>query len=99
VDLAVVDVSFISLRLVLPAVAAAVRQGGDVVALVKPQFEAARTEVRKGLVADPAVHARVVDEVRAAAAAVGLTPLDAVPSPVTGAARGNTEFLLHLRRA
>jgi 23S rRNA (cytidine1920-2'-O)/16S rRNA (cytidine1409-2'-O)-methyltransferase len=98
IDLAVIDVAFISLRQILPAVAAVVRPGGDVVALVKPQFEAARAEVRKGLVADPAVHARVLDEVRAAAAAVGLTPLAAVPSPVTGAARGNIEFLLHLRR-
>jgi 23S rRNA (cytidine1920-2'-O)/16S rRNA (cytidine1409-2'-O)-methyltransferase len=99
IDLAVIDVAFISLRLVLPAVAAVVRAGGDVVALVKPQFEAARGETRKGLVTDPAVHTRVLEEVRAAAAAVGLTPLDAVPSPVTGAARGNVEFLLHLRRA
>jgi len=98
VDLAVIDVSFISLRQILPVVPPLVRSGGDVVALVKPQFEAARGEARKGLVRDEAVRARVLDEVSAAAAAVGLTPLTSIPSPVTGAARGNVEFLLHLKR-
>ena len=69
------------------------------VALVKPQFEAGREDVeRGGLVTDPAVHARVLDEVRAAARAVGLTPMADTPSPITGAT-GNQEFLLHLRSA
>ena len=69
----------------------------DVVALVKPQFEAGRDDVGEGgLVLDPAVHERVVDEIRAAARAVGLEPVAMTPSPITGAT-GNQEFLLHLR--
>jgi 23S rRNA (cytidine1920-2'-O)/16S rRNA (cytidine1409-2'-O)-methyltransferase len=97
-DLATVDVSFISLRLVLPALPPVLRAGADVVALVKPQFEAGRGEVGKGgIVRDPAVHARVVDEVAAAAAAIGLEPRARCASPITGT-EGNREFLLHLRR-
>ena len=96
-DVVSIDVAFISLRHILPVVPPLLRPGADVVALVKPQFEAERSEVRKGVVRDAAVHLRVVDEVKAAAAAVGLTPLDSIPSPVRGAAKGNVEFLLHLR--
>jgi 23S rRNA (cytidine1920-2'-O)/16S rRNA (cytidine1409-2'-O)-methyltransferase len=67
------------------------------VALVKPQFEAGRADVGKGgLVTDPAVHARVVNGVEAAAAEVGLKRLGLVESPITGA-HGNQEFLMHLR--
>lgn len=95
-DLVCIDVSFISLRQILPAVPPLVRPGGDVVALVKPQFEAGRAEVRNGVIRDEAVRARVVDEIRAAAAAVGLTPAAVTPSPITGQ-KGNVEFLLHLR--
>lgn len=96
-DLVCIDVSFISLRQILPAVPPLVRPGGDVVALVKPQFEAGRAEVRNGVIRDEAVRARVVDEIRAAAAAVGLTPAAVTPSPITGQ-KGNVEFFLHLRR-
>jgi 23S rRNA (cytidine1920-2'-O)/16S rRNA (cytidine1409-2'-O)-methyltransferase len=96
VDLVVVDVSFISLRHILPAVPPVVRPGADVVALVKPQFEAGRAEVRKGIIRDPAVQVRVVEEVAAAAAGVGLTRVASTASPITGA-RGNQEFFLHLR--
>jgi 23S rRNA (cytidine1920-2'-O)/16S rRNA (cytidine1409-2'-O)-methyltransferase len=92
-----IDVSFISLRLVLPAVPARLRPGADVVALVKPQFEAGRGEVeRGGVVRDAAVHERVVSAVRAAAEALGFRAVATTPSPVTGA-DGNREFLLHLR--
>jgi 23S rRNA (cytidine1920-2'-O)/16S rRNA (cytidine1409-2'-O)-methyltransferase len=94
-----IDVSFISLRLILPAVPPLLAPGADVIALVKPQFEAGRDDVgRGGLVSDPAVHARVVEEVTAAAAAVGLTRMSVVESPITGA-EGNREFLMHLRCA
>ena len=93
----VIDVSFISLRQILPAVPPVLRPGADVVALVKPQFEAGRDEVRKGIIRDPAVHARVLDEVTAAGAEVGLTRVGSTPSPITGQ-KGNVEFLLHLRR-
>ena len=92
-----VDVSFISLRLILPNVPALLTERGDVVLLVKPQFEAGRDDVgRGGLVTDPAVHARVIDEVTAAAAAVGLNRVAVIESPITGA-EGNREFLMHLR--
>ena len=91
-----VDVSFISLRLILPVIPPLLAAGADVVVLVKPQFEAGRDDVeRGGLVTDSAVHARVVDEVTAAAAAIGLTRVAMLESPITGA-EGNREFLLHL---
>jgi 23S rRNA (cytidine1920-2'-O)/16S rRNA (cytidine1409-2'-O)-methyltransferase len=93
-----IDVSFISLRLILPVVPALLAPGGAVVALVKPQFEAGRGDVgRGGLVDDPAVHARVIEEVTTAAAAVGLARVGLTDSPITGA-EGNREFLMHLRR-
>lgn len=98
-DVVTIDVSFISLRLVLPAVAPFVCPGGSVVALVKPQFEAGRAEVGKGgIVRDPAVQARVVAEVGAAADALGLTRAGETASPIAGA-EGNQEFFLHLRTA
>jgi len=96
VDLVVIDVSFISLRQILPAVPALLRPGADIVALVKPQFEAGRTEVRKGIIRDPAVHARVLEEVAAAGAEVGLSRVASTPSPITGQ-KGNVEFLVHFR--
>jgi 23S rRNA (cytidine1920-2'-O)/16S rRNA (cytidine1409-2'-O)-methyltransferase len=96
VDLVTIDVSFISLRQIFPVVPPILRPGGDVVALVKPQFEAGRGEVGKGVVHDADVHARVLEEVSAAAAGVGLTPAASTASPITGQ-KGNVEFLLHLR--
>jgi 23S rRNA (cytidine1920-2'-O)/16S rRNA (cytidine1409-2'-O)-methyltransferase len=97
VDLAVIDVSFISLRLVLGPVATAFGPaGGDIVALVKPQFEAGRGQVPGGVVRDPAVHRSAVLGVVEAARAVGLVPLDVIPSPLLGP-EGNREFLLYLR--
>jgi 23S rRNA (cytidine1920-2'-O)/16S rRNA (cytidine1409-2'-O)-methyltransferase len=96
VDVVAIDVSFISLRQILPVLPPLLRPGADIVALVKPQFEAGRAEVRKGVIHDEAVHQRVVDEIAAAAAGVGLTPMGSTPSPITGQ-KGNVEFLLHLR--
>ena len=97
-DIITIDVSFISLRQILPVVPPLLASDGDVVALVKPQFEAGRTEVGKGgIVRDAAVHARVVDEVAAAADALGLGGAGVTPSPIAGM-EGNREFLLHLRR-
>ena len=91
-----IDVSFISLRHIFPILPPLVAAGSAIVALVKPQFEAGRAEVGKGgLVHDPDVHARVIDEVTAAAAEVGLTRAGLVESPITGA-QGNQEFLMHL---
>jgi 23S rRNA (cytidine1920-2'-O)/16S rRNA (cytidine1409-2'-O)-methyltransferase len=97
VTLAVVDVSFISLRLVLGPMASTFRGGnGDIVALVKPQFEAGRGETHDGVVRDPAIHERVVREVSEAAEDLGLEPAGVIPSPTLGP-EGNREFLLHLR--
>jgi 23S rRNA (cytidine1920-2'-O)/16S rRNA (cytidine1409-2'-O)-methyltransferase len=96
VDLVTIDVSFISLARILPVVPPLLRPGADIVTLVKPQFEAGRSEVRKGVIRDPAVHERVVDEVIAAGAEVGLTRVASTPSPVTGQ-KGNIEFLIHFR--
>jgi len=99
VDVVTIDVSFISLRLVLPSVPAIVAPDADVIALVKPQFEAGREDVgRGGIVADPAVHDRVLAEVTAAASGIGLSRIGMTPSPITGAA-GNREFLVHFRSA
>jgi 23S rRNA (cytidine1920-2'-O)/16S rRNA (cytidine1409-2'-O)-methyltransferase len=99
VDIVTLDVSFISLRQILPQVPPLLRPGADVVALVKPQFEAGREEVgRGGLVRDSAVHERVIRRVTDAAAAIGLIRVGLVPSPITGSA-GNQEFFLHLKKA
>ena len=97
VDLVVIDVSFISLRQILGVVPPVLRPGGDVVALVKPQFEAGRAEVRKGIVRDPEVQARVLEGVTAAAGEVGLSRVGSTTSPITGQ-KGNVELLLHLRQ-
>jgi 23S rRNA (cytidine1920-2'-O)/16S rRNA (cytidine1409-2'-O)-methyltransferase len=91
-----IDVSFISLRHILPVVPQLLAAGGHVIALVKPQFEAGRTDVGKGgIVRDERVQARVVDEVVEVARQVGLSQRGLTPSPITGA-EGNREFLLHL---
>lgn len=88
-----IDVSFISLRHILPVVPPLLARGGDLVALVKPQFEAQREEVGKGgIVRDAAVHARIVDEVTAAADTLGLERHGLIESPITGM-EGNREFL------
>jgi 23S rRNA (cytidine1920-2'-O)/16S rRNA (cytidine1409-2'-O)-methyltransferase len=95
--IATMDLAFISLRQVLPSIVPLLGPAADLVALVKPQFEAGRDEVGKGgLVRDAAVHARVIAEVSAAADALGLTRLATTESPITGA-EGNREFFLHLR--
>jgi 23S rRNA (cytidine1920-2'-O)/16S rRNA (cytidine1409-2'-O)-methyltransferase len=95
---AVVDVSFISVRKVLPAVRSVLAPGADVIVLVKPQFEVGRAEVgRGGLVKDRRLHARALREVALAAQEeMGYGVLGACPSPITGA-EGNREFFLHLR--
>ncbi len=97
-DIVTIDVSFISLRHILPVVPALLRPDADVIALVKPQFEAGRAEVGKGgIVRDDAVQTRVVDEVTAAADALGLWRAGAIASPIAGM-EGNREFLLHLKQ-
>ena len=96
-DLAVIDVSFISLRLILPALAPLLREGADIVALVKPQFEVGREDVGPGgIVRDPALHRAAVLRVAGAAAGIGCRVVGGCASPITGA-EGNREFFLHLR--
>jgi 23S rRNA (cytidine1920-2'-O)/16S rRNA (cytidine1409-2'-O)-methyltransferase len=96
---AVVDVSFISLRQVLPAILAQLADGpAEVVALIKPQFEVGRAAVAKGgIVKDADARQRAVDDVLAAARALGLEVAGVRESPVTGA-DGNIEYLAILRR-
>ncbi|HLM55691.1 MAG TPA: TlyA family RNA methyltransferase [Pyrinomonadaceae bacterium] len=92
-DLVVMDVSFISATKVLPALVTLMKEGGRAVVLVKPQFEVGKGEVGKGgVVRDPAQHARVVEEVNAAARSLGLGVGGVIESPVKGA-DGNREFL------
>jgi 23S rRNA (cytidine1920-2'-O)/16S rRNA (cytidine1409-2'-O)-methyltransferase len=96
-DIVTIDVSFISLRLILPVVPPLLAENADVIALVKPQFEAGRQEVGKGgIVRDAAVHQRVLAEVSAEAAGLGLKTMNTTPSPIEGM-EGNREFLIHLR--
>ena len=96
-DFASMDVSFISVRTVLPAVRTCVREGAHLAVLVKPQFEARREQVGKGgIVRDPQVHREVLLGVIAAVPGMGFAPLGLAVSPIRGA-EGNVEFLLHLR--
>jgi 23S rRNA (cytidine1920-2'-O)/16S rRNA (cytidine1409-2'-O)-methyltransferase len=98
IDFAVVDVSFISQRLILPRLYDWLHQTGQAVTLVKPQFEAGRSEVGKGgVVKDPAVHAKVLRDLIAFAISEGFYVLGLIPSPLHGPA-GNIEFLLWLGR-
>jgi 23S rRNA (cytidine1920-2'-O)/16S rRNA (cytidine1409-2'-O)-methyltransferase len=95
VDLAAVDVSFISLGKVLPAIRRLVREGGAVVALVKPQFEAGPKAAKRGVVRDAAVHREVLERVARQAEEAGFTVLGVTYSPIAGP-DGNLEFFLHL---
>ena len=96
-DLAVIDVSFISLGLVLGPVRAALRDGrGPIVALIKPQFEAGRADAKGGVVRDPAVHRAVLRAVVEKARSLGLGTRAIIASPIRGP-EGNREFLVHLQ--
>jgi 23S rRNA (cytidine1920-2'-O)/16S rRNA (cytidine1409-2'-O)-methyltransferase len=99
VDLAVIDVSFISLRLVLGPIASTLRTlpSSPIVALVKPQFEVGKGGTDHGVVRDPADHRAVLEGIVTAAAAVGLGTRAVIASPVLGP-EGNREFLVHLQR-
>ncbi len=98
-DLSVVDVSFISLRLVLPAIAGLLKPTGQVLCLIKPQFEAGREKVgKKGVIRDPAVHQEVLDAFVSLAGELHFTLSGLTYSPVKGP-EGNLEFLGHLTRA
>lgn len=97
VDLVVVDMSFISLRLVVDQLLGACAPGGPLVLLVKPQFEAGRAEADRsaGVITDPMIWRRVLDEVISAFDERGATIMGVVTSPITGT-HGNVEFLVHV---
>jgi 23S rRNA (cytidine1920-2'-O)/16S rRNA (cytidine1409-2'-O)-methyltransferase len=99
-DLVVADLSFISLHAVIDQLLALVAADGDLVVLVKPQFEAGRAEVSKGrgVIRDPEVWRRVLDDIVVAIDRAGGAIMDAMVSPLRGA-DGNAEFLVHVRRA
>ena len=95
-DLSVVDVSFISLKIVLPVIKTFLKPAGQVLCLIKPQFEAGREKVgKKGVVRDPETHKEVLDDFVAMIQQVGFTILGLTFSPVKGP-EGNIEFLAHL---
>jgi len=97
VSLITVDVSFISLRLILPALVPLLAAGADLVTLVKPQFEVGRREVGKGgIVRDSRLHRRVINEILSFGATVGLSAMNLCASPLAGA-EGNREYFLHFR--
>ena len=95
-DLSVVDVSFISLRIVLPVIKTFLKPTGQVLCLIKPQFEAGKDKVgKKGVVREPETHKEVLDNFLALTREIGFTVLGLTFSPVKGP-EGNIEFLAHL---
>jgi len=97
-DLAVIDASFISLDKVLPPTLRLIKDGGTIVALIKPQFEVGRGQVGKGgVVRDEKKHLEVVESITALAQGLGLTVLGVCESPILGP-KGNKEFLIHLKK-
>ena len=98
ISFASIDVSFISLKLILPPLLNCLPDGGEVVALIKPQFEAGRAEIGKnGVVRDAAVHERVIRDMLSFADAAGFTVCGLSFSPITGP-KGNVEFLLYMKK-
>ena len=97
-DFASIDVSFISLKLIFPALRGLLRDGGEIACLIKPQFEAGREKVgKKGVVRDPAVHLEVLENFLVHAKESGFTVVDVTYSPIRGP-EGNIEYLGYLRK-
>jgi 23S rRNA (cytidine1920-2'-O)/16S rRNA (cytidine1409-2'-O)-methyltransferase len=92
-DFITIDVSFISLARVLPPALALAARPGHLLALIKPQFEAPRSRIKKGIVRDPAVHEAVVEDIVAQAAALDCNNVKVFPSPIIGG-DGNVEFFI-----
>jgi 23S rRNA (cytidine1920-2'-O)/16S rRNA (cytidine1409-2'-O)-methyltransferase len=92
-DFITIDVSFISLKLVLPPALALAARPAHVLALVKPQFEAPRAHIKKGIVRNPAIHEAVVAEITTTAIALGCRDIVSFPSPIAGG-DGNLEFFI-----
>jgi len=99
VDIVTLDLSFISILKVMPAVSKLIKPDACIVALIKPQFEAEREDVcRKGLIKDPEVHKKVVEKIRKGMQDFGFKMHDFIESPIKGAASGNLEFLAFFTR-
>jgi len=96
-DFAAIDVSFISLRLVLPSIGKLLKPRAALIALIKPQFEAARRNNKKGIVRDAAVHAAVCNDISASLTSLGWRVGGLVPSPILGG-DGNREFFIEAQR-
>ncbi len=97
IDMATIDASFISLKLVIPAVLGLIKKEAAVLALVKPQFEAGRGEVEKrGVVKNPEIHKKVVEEIKEFCTRLGLTVIGVCESPLLGP-KGNKEFFIYLK--
>jgi 23S rRNA (cytidine1920-2'-O)/16S rRNA (cytidine1409-2'-O)-methyltransferase len=96
-NLATIDVSFISLKLVLPSVVILLKEPAQLIALIKPQFEAGRAHLKKGVVRDAAIHQTVCDDIAAFVISLGWRVLNIIPSPIAGG-DGNAEFLLGAER-
>jgi 23S rRNA (cytidine1920-2'-O)/16S rRNA (cytidine1409-2'-O)-methyltransferase len=98
IDIATIDVSFISLKLVIPVVINLISGRASVLALIKPQFEAGKSDVgKKGVVRDPAVHTRVIDDIKHFCQQLNLTVKGICDSPITGPA-GNKEFFIYVSK-
>ncbi len=98
IDIAVIDVSFISLLKVIPKVLEFLKPAGSIVALIKPQFEAGRKDVGKGgVVREESIHMKVMEKIKAGSESMGLEVLGSATSPVKGP-KGNVEFLMHLKK-
>jgi 23S rRNA (cytidine1920-2'-O)/16S rRNA (cytidine1409-2'-O)-methyltransferase len=96
-DSAVIDVSFISLKKIIPKVIELIKKGGDIIALIKPQFEVARGEVgKRGVIGDPQTHEKVIQEISSFALVAGLAVRGVVESPLLGP-KGNREFFIYLK--
>jgi len=97
-DIAVIDVSFISLTKVIPVVVTLLKEQAEIVALVKPQFEVGKGQVGKGgIVRDPALQTQSTEKIQTFAGDIGLIPIGLIESPILGA-KGNREFLLYLKK-
>lgn len=98
VDIATIDVSFISLKLVLPIVKNLLKENGEIIALIKPQFEVGKSEVGKGgIVRETEKHERVISEIKSFAIDLGFKVLNVTESPIVGQ-KGNVEFLIYLQK-
>ena len=98
IDIITADVSFISLKHVLPKISEFLRDNGEAIVLIKPQFEVGKERVKKGVVRDPILHKQVVDAVKKMAEEEKLNPLEVTESPIEGN-EGNQEFLLYLKKS